>query len=88
MAQIPELDTLAARHPGFVIVGRVEPCRAECPRRGGQPFDIAGAPELPPDELREGGRGVFLIRRLMDEVESHRSPDGTNELRMLRRRVG
>jgi serine/threonine-protein kinase RsbW len=57
-------------------------------RDSGQPFDIAGAPELPPDELREGGRGVFLIRRLMDEVESHRSPDGTNELRMLRRRVG
>jgi serine/threonine-protein kinase RsbW len=53
----------------------------------GQPFDIAGAPDLPPDELREGGRGVFLIRRLMDEVESRRSPDGTNELRMLRRRA-
>ena len=56
-------------------------------RDQGQPFDITSAPELPPDELREGGRGVFLIRRLMDEVESQRSPDGTNELRMLRRRA-
>jgi anti-sigma regulatory factor (Ser/Thr protein kinase) len=54
-------------------------------RDQGQPFDIVAAPHLPPDELREGGRGVFLIRRLMDEVESQRSPDGVNELRMLRR---
>ncbi len=67
-------------------------CRAGGPgleiriRDQGQPFDIAKAPDLPPDELREGGRGVFLIRRLMDEVESQRSPEGVNELRLFRRR--
>ena len=56
-------------------------------RDRGRPFDIGIAPDLPPDELREGGRGVFLIRRLMDEVMSHRSPDGINELRLFRRQA-
>jgi anti-sigma regulatory factor (Ser/Thr protein kinase) len=56
-------------------------------RDAGLPFDIGAAPDLPPDELREGGRGVFLIRRLMHEVESQRSADGVNELRMFRRRA-
>jgi serine/threonine-protein kinase RsbW len=54
-------------------------------RDQGRPFDIGTAPHLPPDELREGGRGVFLIRRLMDEVESQQSADGVNELRLFRR---
>lgn len=35
----------------------------------GEPFDIASVPDLPPGELRIGGRGVFLLRTLMDEVE-------------------
>ena|SRR5437764_9739733 len=56
-------------------------------RDQGRPFDIGVAPELPPDEFREGGRGVFLIRRLMDEVISERSADGVNELRLFRRQV-
>jgi anti-sigma regulatory factor (Ser/Thr protein kinase) len=55
-------------------------------RDRGRPFDIAAAPDLPPDALREGGRGVFLIRRLMDEVESCPSDEGGNELRLFRRR--
>lgn len=54
-------------------------------RDRGQPFDISQATELPPDELRDGGRGVFLIRRLMHEVESRQLPDGGNELRLFRR---
>ena len=54
-------------------------------RDQGKPFDIQAAAELPPDELREGGRGVFLIRRLMDEVDSRRGADGANELRLFRR---
>ena len=53
-------------------------------RDSGEPFDLASVPELPPDELREGGRGVFLIRRLMDEAASRPLPDGGNELRMFK----
>jgi serine/threonine-protein kinase RsbW len=34
----------------------------------GEPFDISAVPHLDPAELRIGGRGVFLMRTLMDEV--------------------
>ena len=34
----------------------------------GDPFDIAQVPHMNPGELRIGGRGVFLMRALMDEV--------------------
>lgn len=34
----------------------------------GAPFDIALVPHLDPGELRVGGRGVYLMRTLMDEI--------------------
>src|SRR3954453_8461268 len=34
----------------------------------GAPFDLAAVPHLDPAELRVGGRGVFLMRALMDEL--------------------
>lgn len=34
----------------------------------GAPFDIAQVPHLDPGELRLGGRGVYLMRTLMDEI--------------------
>jgi anti-sigma regulatory factor (Ser/Thr protein kinase) len=55
-------------------------------RDRGQPFEFEAAPDLPPDELREGGRGVFLIRKLMDEVSSSTAPETGNELRMFKMR--
>ena len=36
---------------------------------------------------REGGRGLFLMRRLMDEVEHFRSPAGGSVVRMTLRRT-
>lgn len=45
---------------------------------------------LPPDELRVGGRGLFMIRALMDEIE-YRREDGRNRMYLrkhLLRRVG
>lgn len=53
---------------------------------GGEPveLDLELEPERrPPDELREGGRGLFLIRSLMDGVE-HRSTSAGNILRMTK----
>ena len=41
-------------------------------------------PELDPTEIRAGGRGVYLIRRLMDKVTVAQLSDGGNELRMLK----
>jgi serine/threonine-protein kinase RsbW len=50
----------------------------------GQPFDLDAVPYLDPGELRVGGRGVFLMRTLMDELSVEpRSPRG-NTLRMVK----
>jgi serine/threonine-protein kinase RsbW len=54
----------------------------------GQPFDPTSipAPDLEAylSAHRVGGLGIYLIRRLMDEVQYCRSPDGKNELRMVK----
>lgn len=51
----------------------------------GQPFDIATVPQLPPGELRIGGRGVFLLRTLMDRVECQpRGDQPGNALRLFK----
>jgi anti-sigma regulatory factor (Ser/Thr protein kinase) len=51
----------------------------------GQPFDLEAVPNLDPGELRPGGRGVFLMRRLMDELSCDRRQPCGNTLRMLKR---
>ncbi len=53
----------------------------------GQPFDIAQVPHMNPGELRIGGRGVFLMRALMDEVtcEPRTSGQCGNTLRLVKR---
>ena len=40
---------------------------------------------LPADPLAEGGRGIFLMRELMDEVEYRRGPAAGNVLRLVKR---
>ena len=50
----------------------------------GPPFDLGAVPEFDPAELRVGGRGVFLMRRLMDEMEVL-PREGGNTLRMVKR---
>src|SRR6516164_4253716 len=50
----------------------------------GEHFDVGGVPHLEPGAMRIGGRGVFLMRRIMDEVVSEpKSPRG-NLLRMVK----
>ena len=51
----------------------------------GEPFDVASVPHLEPGELRIGGRGVFLMRRLMDELSSEPRGEHGNVLRMVKR---
>ena len=51
----------------------------------GEPFDIASVPHLDPAELRIGGRGVFLMRALMDEISSQPRGERGNILRMVKR---
>ncbi|MBL8799486.1 MAG: ATP-binding protein [Planctomycetia bacterium] len=52
----------------------------------GPTFDITQVPELDPAELRVGGRGVFLIRTILDEASTMPRPSGRgNILRLVKR---
>lgn len=50
----------------------------------GDPFDVTAVPHLDPAELRAGGRGVFLMRRLMDDVTTEPRGEGGNILRLVK----
>jgi serine/threonine-protein kinase RsbW len=52
-------------------------------RHRGERFEPRPVDHLPPDELRPGGRGLFLMRCVMDEVEFVR--DGEENLVRLRK---
>ncbi len=56
----------------------------------GPPFDLEAVPRLPPGELRIGGRGVYLMRTLMDELSCGPCPSGErgNVLRMVKHCYG
>jgi serine/threonine-protein kinase RsbW len=51
----------------------------------GRPFDLEKVPCLDPGELRVGGRGVFLMRALMDEVTCEYREGSGNVLRMVKK---
>lgn len=53
----------------------------------GAPFDLAAVPQLDPAEVRVGGRGVFLMRSLMDELSCQPRGEHGNTLRMVKRRT-
>jgi serine/threonine-protein kinase RsbW len=50
----------------------------------GAPFDLSAVPQMNPAELRIGGRGVFLMRRLMDELSVAPRGERGNTLRMVK----
>jgi sigma-B regulation protein RsbU (phosphoserine phosphatase) len=55
-------------------------------RDAGVPIDLDAIPSRPPDELRPGGRGLYLIRAVMDRIEHSRDAGGRgNELRLTKR---
>jgi serine/threonine-protein kinase RsbW len=54
-------------------------------RDDGEPFDPDGVPELAPDELRPGGRGLYLIKTIMDEIKYCR--DGAENVVCMRKRL-
>jgi serine/threonine-protein kinase RsbW len=50
----------------------------------GEPFDVESVPYFEPGEMRFGGRGVYLMRRLVDELASEpRQPRG-NILKLVK----
>ncbi len=42
-------------------------------------------PLAPENLLKSSGRGIFLIRNFMDDVQLQRAPEGGMEIRMLKR---
>jgi serine/threonine-protein kinase RsbW len=49
----------------------------------GQGFDINAVPPPDPQQLQDSGRGIFVIKALMDSVAYTRTPDG-NVLEMIK----
>ena len=56
-------------------------------RDQGEGFDpeTVANPLDPENLLKSSGRGIFLIRNFMDDVQLHRSPEGGMEIRMVKR---
>ena len=50
-------------------------------RDQGEPFDPPTEPITPPDETCAGGRGIFMMQAIMDEIEYTRQ-GSTNSVRM------
>ena len=61
--------------------GHIEVCLLD----EGEPFNLAAVPHLDPSEIRIGGRGVFLMRALMDELNCSPRGERGNALRMVKR---
>ena len=59
-------------------------------RDDGSPFDPSGVPEpdvnAPLEERDEGGLGLYLIRKVMDEVHFEFSTDSGNTLTLVKRK--
>lgn len=57
-------------------------------RDQGEGFDpeAVADPLAPENLLKSSGRGIFLIRSFMDEVDLRRGPSGGMEVRMVKRR--
>jgi serine/threonine-protein kinase RsbW len=47
--------------------------------------DILADPLAPENLLKSSGRGIFLIRNFMDDVQLERAPQGGMEIRMVKR---
>jgi serine/threonine-protein kinase RsbW len=75
-------------HPEAKLQIQCQPCPEGLEVRlldEGEPFDVTAVPHLNPAELRIGGRGVFLMRTLMDELTSQPRGERGNTLRMVKR---
>jgi serine/threonine-protein kinase RsbW len=56
-------------------------------RDQGEGFDpeVVANPLAPENLLKSSGRGIFLIKNFMDDVQLQRAPEGGMEIRMVKR---
>jgi serine/threonine-protein kinase RsbW len=64
--------------------GRALSIRVRDQGEGFDPDELAD-PLAPENLLKSSGRGIFLIRSLMDDVHLQRAPEGGMEIRMTKR---
>jgi serine/threonine-protein kinase RsbW len=71
----------------FETVTTVPPALTIRVRDQGEGFDpeTVANPLAPENLLKSSGRGIFLIRNFMDDVELQRAPGGGMEIRMVKR---
>jgi serine/threonine-protein kinase RsbW len=72
-----EFETSARTDPELTV-------RVRDQGAGFDPETIAD-PLAPENLLKGSGRGIFLIRRFMDDVQLQRAPEGGMEIRMIKR---
>ena len=72
-----EFETATADEPKLTI-------RVRDQGDGFDPETVAD-PLAPENLLKSSGRGIFLIRNFMDDVQLHRAPQGGMEIRMVKR---
>lgn len=70
------VEVLFHLHPDRLVVDVVD---------WGKSFDFTATPEPNLSQPQEGGYGIFLMQRLMDEVIYRADPDQGNRLRMVKR---
>jgi len=72
-----EFETTAGLAPALSI-------RVRDQGPGFDPEEVAD-PLAPENLLKSSGRGIFLIRNFMDDVQLRRAPEGGMEIRMVKR---
>jgi serine/threonine-protein kinase RsbW len=72
-----EFETVTAAPPELTI-------RVRDQGEGFDPETVAN-PLAPENLLKSSGRGIFLIRNFMDDVQLQRAPGGGMEIRMVKR---
>lgn len=73
-----ELSLEPSERPAELVVRVIDP------GEGFDPDDVAD-PLAEENLLKPSGRGIFFMRRLMDEVTLRRPPEGGMEVRMVKR---
>ena len=76
----------AARQEIHVEAEIFSTCVAITLKYHGEPFDPRAVTPPAFDGSRDGGFGVYLIARSMDEVSYDRDADGVNRIRLVKKR--